>query len=153
MTAALSDHDQHLAICAEHLRAVLTGEKVAYRTMQGMRRLLSAVAPGYALDPALKAEVSALLFAIVPLVNESVAGRMTPEHVAFSLGCANGVMDCMTAPRRWHLIAYAALLEAELKAMILRDRIVEDGDPDLVQMIHRNTHIAAPFWPGDLSIH
>lgn len=151
--SGITPHNQHLGVCADYLRAALSADKTILNTMQALRHPMAAVVPGLSLEPCLKAEVSALLFGIAPIVTEAVSGRLTAEHVAFSLGCANATMDCKAEPRRWHLILYTSVLEADLKSILLRDKIIEGGERDLTEMLRRNAQVAVPFWPGVLPVH
>lgn len=151
MTAAV--HDQHLAICADHLRAALTGEKIVFRAMQALRHLMAAVAPGYALNSDLAGEVSRMLFLVAPRLSEAVAGRIAPEHIFFALGCANNAMTCTTAPRCWDLVVYTSVLETDLKALLLRDMIMEGGQVDLAHMLARSSQAAPSVLAAAPSVH
>lgn len=144
--------DQHLTQAAYHLRKVIDGDKPLLAGAQGLWSLMGALAPGWALDPQLAGEVSRLLFAVAPSLAEAAVGRLAPEHVYTALGTASAAMTCMEAPRRFDLIAYTAVLEAEMRALHLRDVITAGSQIDLAVTLSRNPTIAAPFLAGPLTI-
>jgi len=151
MTAAA--HDQHLSQAADHLRAAIAGDKPLLDGAQGLRSLLYALVPGQTLDPQLVGEVSRLLFAVAPRIADVAAGRLAPEHCYVALGCACAALTCMDTPRRFDLIAYTAILEAEIRALHLRDYISAGSQIDLSAALSRNPVIAGPYLAGPLTVH
>lgn len=145
--------DQHMAQAIDHLRAAVAGDKPLLNGAQALRSLLIVLAAGVPLDPQMAGETSRLLFAAAPRIVDAAAGRIAPEHVYTALGCASAAMTCMEAPRRFDLIAYAAVLEAEIRALHIRDIITTRGQVDLVEMLFRNPVVAAPYLAGPLTVH
>lgn len=145
--------DQHLAQAIDHLRAAVAGDKPLLKCAQALRSLLTVLASGHRLDPHLAGEVSRLLFAVAPRIAEAAAGRIAPEHVYTALGCASAALTCMEVPRRFDLIAYAAILEGEIRALHLRDIVTARGQPDLAASLSRNPVVAAPYLAGPLTVH
>lgn len=150
---AMADHDRHLAICADHLRAATDGDKPLLAGAQGLRSLLSALASGQPLDPQLVGETTRLLFAVAPRIADAASGRLAPEHCYTALGCANAALTCREASRRFDLIAFAAVLEAEIRALHLRDMITAGSQIDLAVALFRNPVVAPPYLAGSLTVH
>ena len=151
MTAAT--HDQHLAQAADHLRAAIAGDKPLLDGAQGLRSLTYALATGQPFDPQLAGEFSRLLFAVAPRIADAASGRLAPEHVYIALGCACAAMTCMDAERLRGLLAFAAILEAEIRALFLRDMIAAGSQIDLAVALSRNPVIAAPYMAGAMTAH
>jgi hypothetical protein len=151
MTAAI--HDQHLAQAADCLRAAITGEKPLLDGAQGLRSLIYSLASGQPLDPQLAGEVSRLLFAAAPRIADAATGRIPPEHVYMALGCACAALTCMDAQCLGALIAFAVILEAEIRVLFLRDMIAAGNQFDLTVALSRNPVIAAPYLVGPMTFH
>jgi hypothetical protein len=151
MTAAV--HDQHLAQAADHLRAAVAGEKPLLDGALGLRSLIYSLGSGQSLDPQLAGEVSQLLFAAAPRIADAASGRLTPEHVYTALGCACAALTCMNAERLRDLLAFTAILEAEIRALFLRDMIAAGSQIDLAAALSRTPVVAAPYLAGPLTAH
>lgn len=145
--------NQHLADAAEYLRRAIDEADPVLPARQALTSMIKALAPGSLLDFDKAMEVSRLLFAVAPCVAEAVRGRLAAEHVYVGFGCAAAAMGCMTIPRRYSLIAYVALLEAELKAVSLRNKITSDGELDLALMLARSTPNSSSFAPEAPTVH
>lgn len=145
--------DAYLARSADYLRKAIEAESPLLSTMLGLRDLMTVLAAGQPISTEAAAEISGLLFAVAPRVAEAVSGRLTAEHTFFALGCGNAAIGCTDTDRRNDLIAYVALLETEIKAIFLRDRITTGGQMDLARMIARNPQSAAPFVLDALTAH
>ncbi|THF59864.1 hypothetical protein [Ollibium composti] len=146
-------HDQHLAQAADYLRAAAEGEKPLLDGALGLRSLFNSLASGQPLDPQLAGEVSRLLFAAAPRIAEVAAGRLAPEYVFVALGCASAAMGNVDAERLRGLMAFAAILEAEIRALFLRDMIAAGGQADLADALSRNPVIAAPYSTDPATVH
>lgn len=118
-----------------HLHNAVKGDESVLACTQGLRFLILGVSPGEALDPALSSEASRLLFASAPRVAEQTAGRLSADHVFLGLGCANASLSCRDPERFVGLMTFAALLEAELRALHLRDVITAGSQRDLALAI------------------
>lgn len=152
MTTAAA-HDQHLAQAADHLRAAIAGEKPLLDGAQGLRSLTYALGSGQPLDPQLAGEIAQLLFAAAPRLADAASGRLAPEHVYTAMGCACAAMTCMDAERLRGLMAFAAILEAEIRALFLRDMIAAGSQIDLAAALSRTPVIAAPYLAGPMTAH
>jgi hypothetical protein len=151
MTAAA--HDQHLAQAADHLRAAAEGEKPLLTGALGLRSLFYSLGSGQSPDPQLAGEIAQLLFAAASRIAEASAGRLAPEHVYTAMGCACAAMTCMDAERLRGLMAFAAILEAEIRALHLRDYLAVGSQTDLAAALSRNPVIAAPYGVGAMTVH
>lgn len=151
MTAAA--HDQHLAQAADHLRAAIAGEKPLLDGALGLRSLFNSLASGQPIDPQLAGEVSRLLFAAAPRIADAASGRLAPEHIFVALGCASAAMGNVDAERLRALMAFAAILEAEIRALHLRDYLAAGSQIDLAVALSRTPVIAAPYPVGPMTAH
>lgn len=150
MTAAV--HDQHLAQAVDHLRAAIDGNKPLLDGAQGLRSLINRLVLDPPIDPQSVGEMSQLLFAVAPRIADAAAGRIAPEHIFTALGCGSAAMTCRDAPRYLDLIAYVAVLEAEIRALYLRDMIAAGSQADLVDTLDRNPVIAVPYVTGPQTV-
>lgn len=144
--------NDYLNEAVHHLNTSIASEKAILACAQGLRATINAAGMG-ALDPALTAEASRLLFAVAPRVAEQTAGRLAPEHVFFSLGCMAGALATPDRDRFFWLLASAAVLENELRALHLRDLIATSDQADLASAIVRNPITAAFYDAGPITTH
>lgn len=151
MTAASFNH--YLAQTIDYLRSAVAGGKPLLAGAQGVRSLLTVLAAGDPIDPQFAGETSRLLFAVAPRIADAAAGRIAPEHIYTALGCASAAITCTDAPRRFSLIAFTAVLEAEIRALHLRDMIAASGQNDLVDALSRNPVVAPPYLVGLQTVH
>lgn len=148
----MTDANSYLNQAIEHLSTATLSQKATLACANGLRAAINAAGMG-ALDPALTAEVSRLLFAVAPCLAEQTAGRLAPEHVFHSLGCMNAALTSSDPDRFAWLLASAAVLENELRALHLRDMIATSGQLDLAAAIVRNPVTAPIFDIGSITTH
>jgi hypothetical protein len=136
------------ALFAEAARAY----RLAAQRGQSAYALINAASIG-SIDPTLRADAQRLLFAAAPQVAAETAGRLAPEHVYHSLGCANAALTCTELDRYVWLLASARVLASELIALHLRDLVVACNQADLSLAIACNPLAAAAFHAGPLTTH
>lgn len=134
------------------LNSAAEGKNVLLHCAEGLNALIAAASLG-GLDPALSADAQRLLFASAPQVAAETAGRLAPEHIFHSLGCANAALTCTDLDRYVWLLATARVLESELRALHLRDLVVACSQVDLAQAIACNPLAAATLHAGPLTMH
>lgn len=144
--------NEHLNEAIHHLSNAIASDKAPLSCAQGLRALTNAAGVG-SLDPALTAEASRLLFEVAPRVSDQMAGRLAQEHVFHSLGCMNAALTTPDRDRFPWLLAAAAVLENELRALHLRDMIATSNQPDLASAIVRNPLSAAFYDDGPITTH
>lgn len=127
------------------------GKNCLLTCAEGLHALINAAGLG-GLDPALSADAQRLLFAAAPQVAAETAGRLAPEHIYHSLGCANAALTCVDLDRYVWLLASARVLESELRALHLRDLVATCTQADLADAISR-TPLAAVFHPEPMTAH
>lgn len=128
------------------------GNNVLLACAEGLHALINAAGLG-GFDPALSADAQRLLFAAAPQVAAETAGRLAPEHIYHSLGCANAALTCVDVDRYVWLLASARVLESELRALHLRDLVMACNQVDLAQAIACNPLAAATFNIGPITTH
>lgn len=133
------------------LQSAIEGQCTLLNCADGINTLIAAANQG-GLDPMLSNEAQRLLFAVAPQVVAETAGRLSPEHVAHSLGCVNAALTCTDLNRYVWLLASARILENELRSLNLRDLVEACDQPDLVQAISR-APVTAVFHPEPMTAH
>lgn len=141
-----------LQIAIDKLRSATEGRLTLLNCADGINTLLAAANRG-GLDPTLCNEAQRLLFAVAPQVVAETAGRLSPEHVAHSLGCVNAALTCVDFDRYVWLLASARVLESELRALNLRDLVEACNQPDLALSIAQNPFIAPVQQAGPITTH
>ncbi len=141
-----------LEIAVSKLSSAAEGRNALLACAEGLHALINAAGLG-GLDPVLCADAQCLLFAAAPHVAAETAGRLAPEHIFHSLGCANAALTCVDLDRYVWLLATARVLESELRALHLRDLVVACNQIDLAQAIACNPLAAATFHAGLMTMH
>jgi|GEM_PF-4331733 hypothetical protein len=140
-----------LQIAISKLSNAAEGNNVLLACAEGLHALINAAGLG-GLDPAQSADAQRLLFAAAPQVAAETAGRLPPEHIYHSLGCANAALTCVDVDRYVWLLASARVLESELRALHLRDLVATCTQADLADAISR-APLAAVFHPEPMTAH
>lgn len=141
-----------LQIATDKLSLAAEGKNVLLSCADGLHALINAASIG-SIDPTIRADAQRLLFAAAPQVAAETAGRLAPEHVYHSLGCANAALTCVDLDRYVWLLASARVLASELIALHLRDLVMGCGQADLAQAIACNPLAAAAFHAGPMTTH
>lgn len=141
-----------LQVAIDKLSLVAEGKNVLLSCVDGLHALINAASVG-SIDPALRADAQRLLFAAAPQVAARTAGRLAPEHIYHSLGCANAALTCVEPDRYVWLLASARVLASELIALHLRDLVVACNQADLSLAIACNPLAAATFHAGPMTTH
>lgn len=115
------------------LHALQTSENPLLAAVNALDDLLAAVRNLRA-PLADISEISALLFAAAPRIAEAAASKLTTEDVHFGLGCGAGLLSSFGDAFHTDRLLYAALLLADLKAILFRAEIARRGDP-LAQIV------------------
>lgn len=147
----MTNGNTYLEIAVAKLSSAAEGDNVLLHCAEGLNALIAAASLG-GLDPALSADAQRLLFAAAPQVAAETAGRLAPEHIFHSLGCANAALTCTDLDRYVWLLATARVLESELRALHLRDLVVASSQLDLAHALSRNP-LAAVFHPEPMTAH
>lgn len=142
----------HLQLAIQKLGSAVEGSNTLLSCAEALHNLISA-AGICSLDPAVCADAQRLLFAVAPRLAAATAGRLAPEHVFHTLGCASAALSCTSADRYVWLLASVRVLESELRALHLRDMIVTCDYADLAQAIARNPLAAVAFQDGPITRH
>ena len=141
-----------LQVAIDKLNLAAEGKNVLLSCSDGLHALINAASVG-SIDPTLRADAQRLLFAAAPQVAAETAGRLAPEHVYHSLGCANAALTCVDLDRYVWLLASTRVLASELIALHLRDLVGTCNQPDLAHAISRNFLAAAAFHAGPITTH
>ncbi|MGX5718564.1 hypothetical protein [Shinella zoogloeoides] len=141
-----------LQVAIDKLSLAAEGQNVLLSCSDGLHALIKAASLG-SLDPALYANAQRLLFATAPRVAAETVGRLAPEHIYHSLGCANAALTCVEPDRYIWLLASARVLASELIALHLRDLVMSCNQIDLAHAIACNPLAAAAFQTGPMTNH
>lgn len=141
-----------LQVAIDKLSLAAEGKNALLSCADGLHALINAASVG-SIDPALRADAQHLLFAAAPQVAAETAGRLAPEHVYHSLGCANAALTCVDLDRYVWLLASTRVLASELTALHLRDLVMACNQLDLANAIACNPLAAAAFHAGPITTH
>lgn len=133
----MADGNRYLNDAIDSLGAAFSGNTLA-SCAQGLHFLVHAIHLG-SLNSSLVSDASQLLFAVAPRVAEMTAGRIAAQEIYFCLGCANAALTTADAERLPWLLAAAAMLEADLRGVYLRNAIATGPQADLAFVIAKTT--------------